>query len=103
MIDLDVDPRADRADANPVGGFFLIDDERTYEGLHVLTRYLVARATDRRLVARAVIAEEDRAALAAGPGRTMDEGGYDRAAAMLSTPYVWDGNTPDRAMDCSSY
>ena len=64
MLDLDVDPRADRLDASPVGGFFLVDEERTYEGLHVFTRYFVARETDRRLVARAVTAEDDWAALA---------------------------------------
>jgi hypothetical protein len=63
MIDLDVDPRSDRADASPVGGFFLIDEERTYEGLHVFTRYFVARESGRRLVARAVTAEENWAAL----------------------------------------
>src|SRR5207253_181338 len=27
----------------------------------------------------------------------------DRAAAMLSTPYVWGGNTVGRGMDCSAY
>jgi hypothetical protein len=64
MLDLAVDPRADRPDAAPVGGFFLIDEERTYEGLHVFTRYFVARESDRRLVMRAVTAEEDWAALA---------------------------------------
>ena len=63
MLDLDVDPRADRADASPVAGFFLIDEERPYEGLHVFTRYFVARETDRRLVMRAVTAEGDWAAL----------------------------------------
>ncbi len=144
LIDLDVDPRADRADATTVAGFFLIEDERTYEGLHVLTRYFIARATDRRIVARAVTAEEDWAALAlivraslnslradpSGPNappapppapaiellapapaepqstdaslevrRTIIE----RAAWLLSTPYVWGGNTANRAMDCSSY
>jgi hypothetical protein len=64
LIDLDVDPRADRADAASAGGFFEVDDERTYEGLHVLTRYFIARDGDRRLVARAVTAEDDWAALA---------------------------------------
>ncbi|MEA2660526.1 MAG: hypothetical protein QOH08_98, partial [Chloroflexota bacterium] len=59
LLDLDVDPRADRADASPVAGFYQLDEERTYEGLHVLTRYFIARETDRRLVARAVAAEED--------------------------------------------
>ena len=63
MLDLDVDPRTDRTDASPVDGFYLVDEERTYEGLHVLTRYFVARSTDRRLVARAVTAQEDWAAL----------------------------------------
>lgn len=144
LVDLDVDPRADRAEATPVAGFFQLDDERTYEGLHVLTRYLVARATDRRLVIRAVTAEEDWAALGpvvrasldslradpAGPNapaapppvvrpdpaapapaeaQSVDpslairQSILDRAAAMLSTPYVWGGNTPNRGMDCSSY
>ena len=64
MLDLDVDPRADRSDALPVAGFYQIDEERTFEGLHVFTRYFVARATDRRLIARAVTTEEDWAALA---------------------------------------
>src|SRR5207253_6989351 len=27
----------------------------------------------------------------------------DRAASMLSTPYVWGGNAPGRGMDCSAY
>ena len=64
MLDLDVDPRADRADAQPVGGFFQIDEERTYEGLHVFTRYFVAREGERRMVMRAVTSEDDWAGLA---------------------------------------
>ena len=142
LIDLDVDPRAERSDASPVGGFFVIDEERTYEGLHVLTRYFVARATDRRLVARAVTAEEDWAALAPIVRASLDSFRADptgpnapaappppppvveqpaaepqskdeslairqtilaRAATLLSTPYVWGGNTANRAMDCSAY
>ncbi|HEX9495616.1 MAG TPA: hypothetical protein VGA38_07640 [Candidatus Limnocylindria bacterium] len=63
MLGLDVDPRTDRADALPVAGFFQLDEQRTYEGLHVFTRYFIARETDRRLVARAVMPEEDWAAL----------------------------------------
>jgi hypothetical protein len=145
LIDLDVDPRADRIAASPVGGFFLIDEERTYEGLHVFTRYFVARATDRRLVVRAVTAEEDWAALAQTVRASIDSvradptGGnapaappppapliekpapdlpaapppdpslvirqsiLDKATAMLSTPYVWGGNTANRGMDCSAF
>src|SRR5437764_15389299 len=38
MLDLDVDPRTDRAEVSPVAGFFHVDDERTYEGLHLFTR-----------------------------------------------------------------
>ena len=143
MIDLQVDPRVDR-DAPPVAGFFLIDEERTYEGLHVLTRYFVARDTDRRLVMRAVTADEDWATLAPvirasfdsfradpkGPNApaappppppvveqpapeapaappdaslAIRQAILDRAASMLSTPYVWGGNTPGRGMDCSAY
>ncbi len=143
MIDLEVDPRAER-DASPVAGFFLIDEERTYEGLHVFTRYFVARDTDRRLVMRAVTADEDWAALApviratfasfradpngpnapaappppppaveqpaeAAPATPPDaslvvrQAILDRAASMLSTPYVWGGNAPGRGMDCSAY
>jgi len=143
LIDLAVDRRADRLDAVIVSGFYLLEDERTYEGLHVLTRYLVARATDRRLVVRAVTTEGDWAALepivrasmdslradpngpnapaapppvpvvvvpapAVEPPSTdsslaMRQSILDRAASMLSTPYVWGGNTPGRGMDCSSY
>lgn len=149
MIDLDVDPRADRAEATPVAGFFQIDDERTYEGLHVLTRYYVARATDRRLVIRAVTSEEDWLSLGpivrasmdslradvngpnapAAPPPAIDpslvrpepaspapaepqskdpsleirRAILDRAASLLSTPYVWGGNSPGRGMDCSAY
>ena len=149
MIDLDVDPRAER-DSSPVAGFFLIDEERTYEGLHVFTRYFVARDTDRRLVMRAVTADEDWVALApvirasfasfhadpngpnapaapaapAAPPPVVQPGPaepapaepqsndaslvsrqsiLDRAASMLSTPYVWGGNAPGRGMDCSAY
>jgi hypothetical protein len=150
MLDLDVDPRADRSDALPVAGFYQIDEERTFEGLHVFTRYFVARATDRRLIARAVTTEEDWAALAplvrasfdsfradpsgpnapaappppAAPAEIVRPGPaapapaepqttdpslvirqsiLDKAAAMLSTPYVWGGNTAGRGMDCSAY
>ena len=143
LIDLEVDPHVDR-DASPVAGFFLIDEERTYEGLHVFTRYFVARDTDRRLVMRAVTADEDWAGLAPVIRASFDsfradpngdnapeappppppvveqpapeaaapppdaslvvrQAILDRAAAMLSTPYVWGGNTPGRGMDCSAY
>ena len=144
MLDLDVDPRADRTETVPVAGFYQLDEERTFEGLHVFTRYFVARESDRRLVMRAVAREEDWAALAplvrasfdslradpkgpnapaapppppplieqpavAAPAAPPDaslairQSILDNAAAMLSTPYVWGGNTAGRGMDCSSY
>lgn len=146
LLDLDVDPRTDRDEASPVAGFFEVDEERTYEGLHVFTRYFVARETDRRLAARAVTAEEDWATLgpivrasldslradpkgpnapaAPAPPEIVRQGPaapapaepqsndpslalrqtiLDRAASMLSTPYVWGGNAPGRGMDCSAY
>lgn len=40
-----------------VPGFTTFDDEATYEGLHVLTRYLFSREGDRVLVVRAAAAE----------------------------------------------
>ncbi|HET7701099.1 MAG TPA: hypothetical protein VFM06_09570 [Candidatus Limnocylindria bacterium] len=40
-----------------VPGFLTLEDEATYEGLHVLTRYLFSRTGDRVLVARAAAAE----------------------------------------------
>jgi hypothetical protein len=81
LIDLDVDPHADRADASPAGGFFQIDDERTYEGLHVFTRYFVARDSDRRLVMRAVTAEDDWATVAPTVRASLDSLRADPRAA----------------------
>ena len=40
-----------------VPGFTVLEDETTYEGLHVLTRYLFSREGDRVLVARAAASE----------------------------------------------
>ena len=40
-----------------VPGFTTLDEEATYEGLHVLTRYLFSRESDRVLVVRAAAAE----------------------------------------------
>ena len=40
-----------------VSGFTVVEDEATYEGLHVLTRYLLSRESDRVLVVRASAAE----------------------------------------------
>lgn len=41
-----------------VPGFTTLEDEATYEGLHVVTRYLFSRAGDRVLVARAAALED---------------------------------------------
>ena len=38
-------------------GFAVLEEEVTYEGLHVLTRYLFARESDRVIVVRAAVAE----------------------------------------------
>jgi hypothetical protein len=38
-------------------GFTVLEEEATYEGLHVLTRYLFARESDRVIVVRAAAAE----------------------------------------------
>jgi len=38
-------------------GFVVLEEEATYEGLHVLTRYLFARESDRVIVVRAAAAE----------------------------------------------
>ena len=38
-------------------GFSVLEEEATYEGLHVLTRYLFARESDRVIVVRAAAAE----------------------------------------------
>lgn len=62
VADLEVDPRAEREVVRSVAGFTLLNEERTYEGLHVYTRYLLARATERRIVLRAVVPEDDWAA-----------------------------------------
>ena len=37
------------------------------------------------------------------PSLALRQAILDRAASMLSTPYVWGGNTPGRGMDCSAY
>ena len=143
LLDLNVDPRTDRTEGPPVAGFYQLDDEQIFEGLHVLTRYFVARQTDRRLVIRAVTREEDWAALAPlvrasfdsvradpkgpnapaappppppavelrapaaaappDPSLAIRRSILDNAAAMLSTPYVWGGNTIGRGMDCSAF
>jgi hypothetical protein len=90
MIDLDVDPRADRTEVTPVAGFYQVDDEKTFEGLHVFTRYFIARDSDRRIVARAVVAEEDWATLAPIVRATFDSLRADpkgpNAPAAVATP-----------------
>ena len=59
VADLDIDPRTERDAIRTVDGFFVLNEERIYEGLHVYTRYLLARATDRHIVLRAVANEDD--------------------------------------------
>jgi hypothetical protein len=56
IIDLDRTARGTR-ELGSVPGFAVLEEEATYEGLHVLTRYLFARASDRVIVVRAAAAE----------------------------------------------
>src|SRR5436190_812103 len=48
-----------------VPGFAMLEDEASYDGLHVLTRYLLSRESDRVLVVRAAAAETSWADFAA--------------------------------------
>jgi hypothetical protein len=56
VLDLERRGRVAR-ELGSVAGFTFLDDEATYEGLHVLTRYLFSRETDRVLVLRAAAPE----------------------------------------------
>jgi hypothetical protein len=56
ILDMDRGSRGNR-EVGSVPGFTTLDDEATYEGLHVLTRYLFARDSDRVLVVRAAAAD----------------------------------------------
>jgi len=51
ILDLDRRGRGTR-ELGSVPGFTVLEDEATYDGLHVLTRYLFSRETDRVLVLR---------------------------------------------------
>jgi len=52
ILDMDRGTRGTR-EVGSVAGFTVTEDEATYEGLHVLTRYLFSRGSDRVLVVRA--------------------------------------------------
>ena len=52
ILDMDRSPRGSH-ELGSVAGFTVLEEEATYEGLHVLTRYLFSRETDRVLVVRA--------------------------------------------------
>jgi len=52
ILDMDRGTRGTR-EVGSVPGFTVLEDEATYEGLHVLTRYLFSRESDRVLVVRA--------------------------------------------------
>ena len=56
ILDLDRRGRGTR-ELGSVPGFTVLEDEATYDGLHVLTRYLFSRETDRVLVLRAAAPE----------------------------------------------
>ena len=55
LLDLDVDPRAQREELSAQHGFVMFDEDATYDGLVTYTRYYVARETERRLVIEAVV------------------------------------------------
>jgi hypothetical protein len=52
ILDIERSPRGSH-ERSSVPGFTMLEEEATYEGLHVLTRYLFSRETDRILVVRA--------------------------------------------------
>jgi hypothetical protein len=56
ILDLDRTVRGTR-ELGSTPGFAVLEEEATYEGLHVLTRYLFARESDRVIVVRAAAAE----------------------------------------------
>ena len=56
ILDLDRGVRGTR-ELGSTPGFAVLEEEATYEGLHVLTRYLFARESDRVIVVRAAAAE----------------------------------------------
>ena len=56
ILDLERHSRGTR-ERTSAPGFSVLEDETTYEGLHVLTRYLFSRENDRVLVARAAAPE----------------------------------------------
>ena len=56
LLDLDVDPRAQREELRGHHGFVMFDEDATYDGLLTYTRYYVARETERRIVIQAVVA-----------------------------------------------
>lgn len=56
ILDLDRGVRGTR-ELGSTPGFAILEEEGTYEGLHVLTRYLFARESDRVIVVRAAAAE----------------------------------------------
>jgi NlpC/P60 family protein len=56
ILEMDRGVRGTR-EVSSVPGFTMLEDEATYEGLHVLTRYLFSRENDRVIVVRAAAAE----------------------------------------------
>lgn len=55
LLDLDVDPRAQRDEIGTQNGFVTFDEDTTYDGLVTYTRYYIARETERRIVIEAVV------------------------------------------------
>jgi hypothetical protein len=56
ILDMDRAVRGTR-ELGSTPGFAVLEEEATYEGLHTLTRYLFARASDRVIVVRAAASE----------------------------------------------
>jgi len=59
LLDLDVDPRAQREELGAQNGFVRFDEDATYEGLVTYTRYYLARETERRIVIEAVVPADE--------------------------------------------
>jgi hypothetical protein len=73
-------------ESGSVPGFTTIDDEATYEGLHVLTRYLFSRESDRVLVVQAAAAETAWAAYADQLRASLATFGGDAKGANAPAP-----------------
>ncbi|MDO8562594.1 MAG: hypothetical protein Q7S25_01985, partial [Candidatus Limnocylindria bacterium] len=95
-----LDPRIEAGDTTSHTGFVAADEEMDYEGLHVLTRYLIARSGARVVVVRAYAAEDEWPALApllraAIASMRADPAGRNAAPLAPTPPLVLAPPAPD--------